>query len=34
LFDVPVLEVMPNLGHFLHVEAPATIAARVARWLA
>jgi len=25
---------MPNLGHFLHVEAPATIAARVARWLA
>jgi pimeloyl-ACP methyl ester carboxylesterase len=29
-----VLEVVPNLGHFLHVEAPATIAARVARWLA
>jgi pimeloyl-ACP methyl ester carboxylesterase len=25
---------VPNLGHFLHVEAPATIAARVARWLA
>jgi len=25
---------MPNLGHFLHVEAPATISARVARWLA
>jgi pimeloyl-ACP methyl ester carboxylesterase len=22
LFDVPVLEVMPNLRHFLHVEAP------------
>jgi pimeloyl-ACP methyl ester carboxylesterase len=34
LFDARVLEVMPNLGHFLHVEAPATIAARVARWLA
>jgi len=25
---------VPNLGHFLHVEAPTTIAARVARWLA
>jgi pimeloyl-ACP methyl ester carboxylesterase len=24
----------PNLGHFLHVEAPTAIAARVARWLA
>mgnify|MGYP006352250649 CR=1 FL=1 len=34
LFDARVLEVVPNLGHFLHVEAPATIAARVARWLA
>src|SRR6266508_2503152 len=34
LFDARVLEVMPNLGHFLHVEAPTTIAARVARWLA
>ena len=33
LFDARVLEVVPNLGHFLHVEAPATIAARVARWL-
>ncbi|MBV8227113.1 MAG: alpha/beta hydrolase, partial [Verrucomicrobia bacterium] len=33
-FDARVLEVVPNLGHFLHVEAPATIAARVARWLA
>jgi hypothetical protein len=31
---VPFLEVMPNLGHFLHVEAPTTIAARVACWLA
>src|SRR5438093_7975710 len=30
LFDARVLEVMPNLGHFLHVEAPATIARRVA----
>src|SRR5881227_1407078 len=34
LFDARVLETMPNLGHFLHVEAPTTIAARVARWLA
>ena len=34
LFDARVLEVMPNLGHFLHVEAPTTIAGRVARWLA
>ena len=34
LFDARVLEVVPNLGHFLHIEAPATIAARVARWLA
>jgi pimeloyl-ACP methyl ester carboxylesterase len=34
LFDERVLEIVPNLGHFLHVEAPATIAARVARWLA
>ena len=32
-FDARVLEVVPNLGHFLHVEAPATIAARVTRWL-
>ena len=32
-FDARVLEVVPNLGHFLHVEAPTTIAARVARWL-
>jgi hypothetical protein len=29
---VPFLEVMPNLGHVLQVEAPTTIAARVARW--
>ena len=34
LFGARVLEVVPNLGHFLHVEAPATIAARVDRWLA
>src|SRR2546421_62113 len=34
LFGARVLEVVPNLGHFLHVEAPATIGARVARWLA
>jgi pimeloyl-ACP methyl ester carboxylesterase len=34
LFDARVLEVVPNLGHFLRIEAPATIAARVARWLA
>jgi pimeloyl-ACP methyl ester carboxylesterase len=33
LFDARVLEVVPNLGHFLQVEAPTTIAARVARWL-
>jgi hypothetical protein len=25
---------VPTLGHFLHIEAPATIAARVACWLA
>jgi pimeloyl-ACP methyl ester carboxylesterase len=34
LGEVHALEVVPNLGHFLHVEAPITIAARVARWLA
>ena len=33
-FDERVLEIVPSLGHFLHVEAPATIAARVARSLA
>jgi pimeloyl-ACP methyl ester carboxylesterase len=33
-FDARVLEVVPNLGHFLHVEAPDMIAARVARCLA
>jgi pimeloyl-ACP methyl ester carboxylesterase len=32
-FTERVLEVVPNLGHFLHVEAPETIGARVARWL-
>lgn len=34
LFTERVLEVVPNVGHFLHVEEPATIAARVSRWLA
>jgi pimeloyl-ACP methyl ester carboxylesterase len=29
-----VLEVVPNAGHFLHLEAPGPIAARVAAWLA
>lgn len=29
-----VLEVVPNVGHFLHVEAPGPISARVVRWLA
>jgi pimeloyl-ACP methyl ester carboxylesterase len=33
-FTERVLEVLPNLGHFLHVEAPELIGARVARWLA
>ena len=33
-FAKRVLEVVPNVGHFLHVEAPATIGARVAGWLA
>ncbi|MDQ3367513.1 MAG: alpha/beta hydrolase [Myxococcota bacterium] len=27
-------EVVPKLGHFLHLEEPASIAARIARWLA
>ncbi len=26
-------EVLPGLGHFLHLEAPAPLASRVARWL-
>jgi pimeloyl-ACP methyl ester carboxylesterase len=29
-----VLEIVPNAGHFLHLEQPAAIAERVARWLA
>jgi pimeloyl-ACP methyl ester carboxylesterase len=33
-FAERVLEIVPNVGHFLHVEAPAVIAARVAAWLA
>jgi pimeloyl-ACP methyl ester carboxylesterase len=33
-FAERVLEVVPNVGHFLHIEAPAAIAARVTRWLA
>jgi pimeloyl-ACP methyl ester carboxylesterase len=28
-----VLEVIPNAGHFLHLEQPAAIAARVMSWL-
>lgn len=33
-FTERVLQVVPNVGHFLHIEAPADIAARVGRWLA
>jgi len=33
-FAERVLEIVPNVGHFLHVEAPGLIAARVTRWLA
>ena len=29
-----VLEIVPNVGHFLHAEQPAPIAARVTSWLA
>jgi pimeloyl-ACP methyl ester carboxylesterase len=32
-FRERVLEIVPNAGHFLHLEAPAAIAARVAAWL-
>ncbi len=32
-FAERVLEVIPDLGHFLHLEAPDAIAARVAAWL-
>jgi pimeloyl-ACP methyl ester carboxylesterase len=28
------LEIVPNAGHFLHLEQPAAIAARVTGWLA
>lgn len=28
------LVVLPNVGHFLHLEAPAVVAARIAAWLA
>lgn len=33
-FAERILEVVPNAGHFLHIEAPVAIAARVGRWLA
>jgi pimeloyl-ACP methyl ester carboxylesterase len=33
-FRARVLEVVSNAGHFLHLEQPAAIAARVAGWLA
>ena len=33
-FAERVLEVVPNAGHFLHLEDPAGIAARIAAWLA
>jgi pimeloyl-ACP methyl ester carboxylesterase len=29
-----VREIMPGLGHFMHVEDPARVAARIADWLA
>jgi pimeloyl-ACP methyl ester carboxylesterase len=29
-----VLEVIPGVGHFLHLERPAAIAERVLSWLA
>ncbi len=34
LFTERVREIVPAVGHFLHVEAPVTIAARIAAWLA
>lgn len=34
LFRERVLELVPNAGHFLHLEQPAAIAARVTGWLA
>ncbi len=33
-FRERVLELVPNAGHFLHLEQPAAIAARVTAWLA
>lgn len=33
-FAERVLEIVPNVGHFLHVEDPGAIAARVTAWLA
>lgn len=33
LFDQRVRVVIPKVGHFMHVEAPALIGARVAAWL-
>ncbi len=33
-FTERILEIVPSVGHFLHIEAPVPIAARVAAWLA
>ncbi|MBL9015875.1 MAG: alpha/beta hydrolase [Myxococcales bacterium] len=33
-FEHRVLEIVPSVGHFLHVETPEAIAARIVRWLA
>lgn len=33
-FASRTLEIVPNVGHFLHIESPDVIAARVGRWLA
>ena len=33
-FAARVLEVVPDVGHFLHVEAPGPVATRIAAWLA
>lgn len=33
-FSERVLEIVPNVGHFLHIESPVAIAARVSRWVA
>ncbi len=32
-FCARTLEIVPNTGHFLHLEDPAAIAARLAAWL-